>query len=246
MRNERKDNPHSPLPPQEQKADYVRSMFNEIAARYDRMNALMSFGRDRAWRRKAIAAVCIPAGGSLLDVATGTGDLALEALRQQPLASVTGLDFSTGMLELARQKAATAAAQVMLVTGDALRLPLAAGSFDAIVTAFALRNVTDIPAAFEEMARVTRPGGRLACLEIAKPRSRAWRGLFALYFYRLVPLFGRWISGHGFAYTYLPHSLTRFLTPDEITAVLKDAGWSQLHCRRLMLGTIALHTATKP
>jgi demethylmenaquinone methyltransferase / 2-methoxy-6-polyprenyl-1,4-benzoquinol methylase len=246
MFNDARDRSPSPLPAPEAKAEYVRRMFDQIAARYDLMNALMSFGRDRAWRREAIAEVGIPPRGRLLDVATGTGDLALEALRQQPRVSAIGLDNSTEMLKQAQRKAAAGMALVRWVVGDALRLPFADGSFDAIVTAFALRNVTDIPGAFAEMARVARSGGRIASLEIAKPRSKGVRSLFALYFYRLVPLFGRWFSGNGVAYTYLPHSLTQFLTPDEIVAVMTGAGWSEVRCKRLMLGSIALHAAEKP
>jgi demethylmenaquinone methyltransferase/2-methoxy-6-polyprenyl-1,4-benzoquinol methylase len=132
-----------------------------------------------------------------------------------------------------------------LTVGDALRLPFPAATFDALVTAFALRNVTSIPAAFAEMARVTRSGGRVACLEIAKPGSALFRRLFQLYFYRFVPLIGGWITGQPAAYTYLPHSLTAFLTPDQIAAVMRRTGWRDVHYRRLMLGTVAVHTATR-
>jgi demethylmenaquinone methyltransferase/2-methoxy-6-polyprenyl-1,4-benzoquinol methylase len=114
-----------------------------------------------------------------------------------------------------------------------------------VVTGFALRNVTNIPAAFAEMARVTRPGGRVACLEIAKPRSPFFHRLFALYFYRLVPLLGEWISGEGSAYTYLPHSLTAFLTPDEIVKVMQETGWYDVSYRRLMFGTVAVHVGIR-
>jgi demethylmenaquinone methyltransferase/2-methoxy-6-polyprenyl-1,4-benzoquinol methylase len=117
--------------------------------------------------------------------------------------------------------------------------------FDGVVTGFALRNVTDIPAAFAEMARVTRPGGRVACLEIAKPRTPLFRHLFALYFYRLVPLLGGWITGQRSAYTYLPHSLTAFLTPDEIVQVMRRTGWCEVRYKRLMLGTVAVHVGVR-
>ena len=253
------------LPPVEQKATYVRTMFGRIARRYDLMNRLMTLGRDRAWRRyvveQAVGPVSDPplsredAGASLrvLDVATGTGDLALETLRQHPEAHVVGLDFTPEMLALARQKAfgqRQEAATVDLdnpafTAGDALRLPFAGGAFDGVVTAFALRNVVDIPHAFVEMARVTRPGGRVACLEIAKPRSRLFSRLFSLYFYRVVPLLGRWITGEKQAYSYLPHSLTAFLTPDEIAAVMRQSGWQDVRYRRMMLGTVAVHVGVR-
>jgi len=235
--------PAAVLPSAEQKAAYVRQMFGRIALRYDLMNRLMALGRDRAWRRHTVAQAAVPAADRVLDLATGTGDLALEALRQKPGAAVVGLDLTPEMLSLARQKAS--GSTLVLVHGDALRLPFAAASFDAVVTGFALRNVTDIPAAFAEMARVTRPGGRVACLEIAKPRLPLFRHLFYFYFYRLVPLFGGWITGQRSAYTYLPHSLTAFLTPGQIAAVMAQNGWRSVHYKRLMLGTVAVHVGSR-
>lgn len=251
-----------PLPPPEHKVAYVQTLFTRIARRYDLMNRVMTFGRDRAWRRATVAqafgaAQTRPGTGRhplVLDVATGTGDLALEALRQAPSARVTGMDFVPAMLALAREKAAgrgrtrspmASSLGLTLSLGDALRLPFPDGLFDVVVTGFALRNVTDIPAAFGEMARVTRPGGRLACLEIAKPRLPLFRHLFDLYFYGLVPLIGGWITGYRAAYTYLPHSLTSFLTPDEIAGVMQRTGWVEVRVQRLMLGSVALHSATR-
>jgi demethylmenaquinone methyltransferase/2-methoxy-6-polyprenyl-1,4-benzoquinol methylase len=157
------------------------------------------------------------------------------------------------MLRLAQRKAAAArhtaegrdCGAFDLAAGDALRLPFADSSFDGVVTGFALRNVTDIPAAFAEMARVTRPGGRVACLEIAKPQLPVFRQLFALYFYRLVPLLGNLIAGERAAYTYLPHSLTTFLSPDEIVEVMRCTGWRDVRYRRLMLGTVAVHVGVR-
>jgi demethylmenaquinone methyltransferase/2-methoxy-6-polyprenyl-1,4-benzoquinol methylase len=256
-----------PLPAPERKAHYVRHMFSRIAHRYDLMNRLMTFGRDQAWRRYTVAmAVGDPSkSGSVgreadgvpgpkseranelwvLDVATGTGDLALEVLRQRPTAKVTGLDFTPEMLVAAQEKANDLNAQVYLMAGDALRLPYHDGSYDAVVTGFAMRNVTDIPAAFAEMARVTRPGGRVACLEIAKPKTPLFRQMFGLYFYRLVPIVGGLITGQRSAYTYLPHSLTGFITPDEIAEVMRRTGWRQVGYKRLMLGTVAVHVGVR-
>lgn len=252
----------SPLPPPEHKVAYVQNLFTRIARRYDLMNRVMTVGRDRTWRRAAVAQVidaarAVAAGGRgplVLDVATGTGDLALETLRQEPAARVVGVDFVPAMLALASEKSAacnrieTSASpsdRLELTLGDALCLPFPDGLFDAVVTGFALRNVTDIPAAIAEMARVTRPGGRLACLEIAKPRLPFFRHLFDLYFYRLVPLVGGWITGYRAAYAYLPHSLTAFLSPEEIANVMRGTGWGDIKVQRLMLGTVALHSATR-
>jgi demethylmenaquinone methyltransferase/2-methoxy-6-polyprenyl-1,4-benzoquinol methylase len=188
----------------------------------------------------------------VLDVATGTGELALEVLAQDPTLEVVGIDFSPQMLALAQGKAASAVAgsaegpgAFCLVAGDALQLPLADATFDAILTGFALRNVTDIPAAFAEMARVTRPGGRLACLEISKPRLPVFRQLFALYFYRLVPLLGQRVAREDAAYAYLPHSLTTFLTPEELSSVMRRSGWRDVRYRRLMLGAVAVHVGDR-
>ena len=255
------------LPPPEQKATRVRAMFGRIARHYDLMNHLMTFGRDRAWRHYTVQQLDfgLEARGTqseskiqnsspkgdlrtskiVLDVATGTGDMALEVLRQYPDAQVVGLDFTPEMLALARGKAGALAPRIDWVVADAMRLPFADASFDGVVTGFALRNVTDIPTAFAEMARVTRPGGRVASLEIAKPRTPIFRRLFGFYFYRIVPLIGSLISGQRAAYTYLPHSLTIFLTPDEIAAVMGQAGWSQVRHRQLTLGTVTVHTGVK-
>ena len=235
------------------KARYVRQMFGAIARRYDSMNRLMTLGRDQAWRRYTVAQALGRARGGpevlrVLDVATGSGDLGLEVLRQAPEALVVGLDFVPEMLCLAQHKARIAApspAPLHLTAGDALKLPFPDGTFAAIVTGFALRNVTDIPGAFAEMARVTRPGGRVACLEIAKPQTPVFRQLFGLYFYRLVPILGGWLTGQPAAYSYLPNSLTSFLTPDEIAEVMRHNGWRQVSYKRLMLGVVAVHVGRR-
>ena len=245
--NTNKDNP---LPSAEHKAVYVREMFSRIARRYDLMNRLMTVGRDRAWRRYSVRQLELDPAGSnaVLDAATGTGDFAFEVLHQQPGARVAGLDFVPDMLALAQHKASDtpqAPGRLDLLAGDMLKIPFPDGTFDGVVTGFAMRNVSDIPAAFAEMARVTRRGGRVACLEIAKPRTPLFRQLFALYFDRVVPLVGGWITGQPTAYSYLPHSLTGFLTPDEIEDVMRQTGWSGVSHRRLMMGTVAVHVGTR-
>ena len=225
------------------KADLVRAMFARIARRYDFMNRLMTLGRDRAWRRYVARQAALPQGGLALDVATGTADLALALARQSPHGRVVGLDFCPEMIDIGRAKVATARQnpRIRFVMGDALRLPFADGCFDAVTSGFALRNVADISQAFTEMGRVVKAGGRVVCLEIARPRLPIFRQLFHLYFYRLVPLLGRFIVGQGEAYHYLPHSLTHFLSPDELKAVMEKVGLSRVWYRRLMLGTVAVH-----
>lgn len=245
------EEPGEPLPPPERKAVYVRQLFGRIAHYYDLMNHLMTLGRDRTWRRYTVSHIPYPTPTiRVLDVATGTGDLALELLHRHPDAWVVGLDFSPEMLALARQKARAISnlqcrAPLPLTAGDALRLPFPDDTFDAVITGFALRNVTDIAAALAEMARVTRPGGQIACLEIARPHLPVFRYLFTLYFYGLVPLLGGWITGQRSAYTYLPYSLTNFPTPDQIAMIMSQAGWSGVRYRRLALGTMAVHVGTK-
>ncbi len=232
------------LPAPEEKATYVRQMFGRIARRYDLLNRLMTLGRDRAWRREAVRRVAVPPGGRALDVACGTGDLALEVRRQVADARTVGIDFTPEMLIRAASRAAGTG--VAWVLADALRLPFVDGSFDAALSAFALRNVTSIPAAFAEMYRVVRPGGRVTNLEIAQPRLPLFRRGFALYFYRVVPRIGGLISGQRDAYTYLPYSLSAFLNPPQIAEVMRQAGWNGVRFWRRMLGTVALHLGCKP
>jgi demethylmenaquinone methyltransferase/2-methoxy-6-polyprenyl-1,4-benzoquinol methylase len=243
-----------PLPSPEGKVAFVRQLFTDVAQRYDLMNRVMALGRDQSWRRYAVSQLGLNDGPGnrpakrpqrVLDVASGTGDLALEVLRQQPQARVTGVDLVPDMLLVAQEKASRAGANLPLTTGDALRLPFPDTSFDGLVTGFALRNVADIPAAFAEMARVTRPGGRVACLEFARPRLPIFRQLFHLYFYYIVPIIGVLLTGSRTAYTYLPHSLTAFLTPDQIVQVMQATGWQDVRYRRLMLGTVAVHVGVR-
>jgi demethylmenaquinone methyltransferase/2-methoxy-6-polyprenyl-1,4-benzoquinol methylase len=242
------------LPPPEHKVAFVRQLFTDIARRYDMMNHVMALGRDPSWRRYAVSQLGLNHSRSspqrdgppqVLDVASGTGDLALEVLRQAPQAKVTGIDLVPDMLVLAQEKARRARAHLPLTAGDALRLPFPDTSFDGVVTGFALRNVADIPAAFAEMARVTRPGGRIACLEFAHPRAPIFRQLFHLYFHYGVPIIGRLLTGSRTAYTYLPHSVAAFLTPDQIVTVMQNTGWQDVRYRRLMLGTVAVHVGVR-
>lgn len=230
-----------------EKATYVSQMFARIAPGYDLMNRLMTGGRDQAWRRSVADLAALPPGGRVLDVATGTGGIALALARRHSDAQVVGTDFSVEMMQTGRPKFAAVGVEgrIALAAGDALRLPFPDSSFDAATTGFALRNVTDIARAFAEMYRLVKPGGRVVCLEISRPTLPLFRSLFSFYFYRLVPWVGGLVSGHKEAYTYLPNSLTNFLTPKEIKAVMEEVGWSQVRYRRLMMGTVAIHVGVK-
>jgi demethylmenaquinone methyltransferase/2-methoxy-6-polyprenyl-1,4-benzoquinol methylase len=214
----------------------VEAMFDRISPVYDPMNRLMTAGLDRRWRRLAVRAVVRP-GDSVLDACCGTGDLALEAERAG--GRVTGLDFSERMLERARRKSAT----VEWVRGDVLELPFADASFDAATVGFGIRNVEDLEAGLRELARVLRPGGRLACLEITRPHG-ALRPFFNLWFDKLVPLAGKVLPG-GEAYAYLPASVRRFPGPEELGEAMRGAGFGEIGWRLLGGGIVALHAATR-
>ncbi len=185
----------------------------------------------------------IPPGGRLLDVATGTGDIAYEAARRDPTVSAVGLDLTRDMMAWGRGKHAGLA--FPFTEGDALTLPFADATFDAACSGFMMRNVTDVRAAFAEQARVVRPGGRVVCLEITRPAWPLFRKLFDLYFFRLVPLIGGLLSGQREAYTYLPHSTVAFPRPPELAAIMRSAGLRVVGWRTAMLGTVAIHWGTK-
>ncbi|HEX2173068.1 MAG TPA: bifunctional demethylmenaquinone methyltransferase/2-methoxy-6-polyprenyl-1,4-benzoquinol methylase UbiE [Dehalococcoidia bacterium] len=227
------------------KAAFVRHLFARIAARYDLMNRLITLGRDQEWRRETVALSRPTAGGRAIDVAAGTGDLAIELARY--CEQVAAVDFTLEMLVVGRRKAAARpeGPHVHCVGGDALALPFANDTFDCATTGFAMRNVTDIEAAFREMRRVLRPGAWVACLELTRPTSSWVRRLFHVYFYRIVPLAGRLITGDPIAYSYLPNSLTRFLTADQLKATMEAAGLVNVSYRRVNFGTIAVHVGQK-
>ena len=208
-------------------------MFDRIAPVYDVMNRVMTAGLDVRWRRLAAAAAVRP-GDRVLDAACGTGDLSLADLRAGA-ASVTGLDFSARMLERARLKSSV----IAWVEGDLLALPFEDGSFDAATVGFGIRNVPELERALAELRRVLRPGGRLAILEITRPRGLL-RPFFGLWFDRLVPLVGRLLPG-GAAYTYLPASVARFPDAEELARLLGRAGFSEPGFRLLAGSIIALH-----
>jgi demethylmenaquinone methyltransferase / 2-methoxy-6-polyprenyl-1,4-benzoquinol methylase len=214
----------------------VRGMFDRIAPVYDVMNHVMTAGLDRRWRKLAVQQVVWP-GDRVLDACCGTGDLAVEAERRG--GRVVGLDFSGRMLERARKKSGA----IEWVQGDALALPFADGEFDAATVGFGVRNLADLEAGLRELARVLRPGGKLAVLEITRPRG-VLKPFFRLWFDVVVPLAGRVLPG-GKAYTYLPASVRRFPAPDDLTALMERAGFADVGYRLLGGGIVALHVAVK-
>ena len=242
--------PSSPVAPggAPDKHSAVRAMFGRIAGRYDLMNRLMSFGLDGRWRGVAVAAAELPAGGVALDVGTGTGDLAIQLARSAPGAHVVGLDYTGPMLALAPAKAQAAAVggQLSWVRADGQTLPFVSGTFNAVTSAFVLRNFGDLDAALGEMARVLAPGGRFVALEISPDGLPIWRHLFAWSFRVLIPRLGRLVTGEAEAYRYLPASVAAFLTPDQVALHLAARGLDTLPPRRLFGGAMVVHRAVRP
>ena len=213
-------------------------MFDRIARVYDRMNGLMTAGMHHRWRGRAVDLAAVGPGSRALDVATGTGDLAI-ALRARG-AEVVGMDFSERMLELARAKAP----DIRFEAGNALALPYADGEFDAVTVGFGARNFSDLGQGLAEMARVTRPGGRVVVLEITTPQKPPLSWFFKLWFDQLVPRLGR-LAGDPDAYTYLPSSVRRFPGPEALAAELAAAGLTDVRWVLTAGGIIALHAGAR-
>ena len=222
-------------------------MFDAIAPRYDFLNHFLSAGIDKRWRSRAIRSLKLSDRDTLLDVCTGTADVALEARRRANVARVVGVDFAGAMLKLGRRKvdAAEEASRILLVRGDAMCLPVADRSVDAVTVAFGVRNVQRPERACAEMARTLRSGGRLAILEFGVPSIPGISSFYSWYFSRVLPLVGRAISGHDAAYSYLPASVGTFPPPAEFMDMLRGAGFSEVRADPLTLGIVYLYTATK-
>ena len=222
----------------------VGAMFDRIAPVYDGMNAVISGFQEPRWRKRAVAATGLRSGMAAIDVATGTGKLAGSlADRVGPFGRVLGVDVSAGMLERARD-AGSDAPWLEFIVGDALALPADDASFDAATIAFGMRNLPDYERGFAEMARVVRPGGRIVCLEIARPRTLAGR-VGRLWFERAVPLIGRAVR-QGEAYRYLVSSVGAYPPPAEIAAIMGRSGLAHVRWRPMSLGMVTLHVGTRP
>jgi demethylmenaquinone methyltransferase/2-methoxy-6-polyprenyl-1,4-benzoquinol methylase len=227
-----------------EKARFVSAMFSRIARRYDLMNGLMTLGMHHAWRRVAARQTIASPEGPALDLATGTGDLAFELAEVHPHRTVVAADFSLGMLEVARGKlrGLEHTRRVRLLAADALALPFEARTFACVTSAFLLRNLADLEQGLREMRRVSRPGGRVVALEITQMRAPGVTALFRFYFHHVVPWVGQLIGGDREAYTYLPQSVDRFVTPGELRALMEKVGLRGVTYRRLGLGTVTIHT----
>ena len=228
----------------------VRAMFDRIAGVYDRMNAVMTAGLHHQWRRRAVDLTGVGPGGRVLDVATGTGDLAFElARRVAPGGAVIGSDFAERMLALARDKVPTAGVpagvELRFETANALALPYAADAFDAATVGFGARNFSDLAGGLSEMVRVVRPGGRVVVLEITTPTGPPLSTFLDVWFDHLVPVIGR-LAGDAEAYNYLPNSVRRFPPPQELAATMWHAGLRDVRYVITAGGIIALHVGEVP
>jgi demethylmenaquinone methyltransferase/2-methoxy-6-polyprenyl-1,4-benzoquinol methylase len=215
---------------------YVQHMFTRIAHRYDLMNRLMTAGQDVHWRKQVIKQANLKPKSRLLDLGAGTGDLAREALAQQPGAKVVAADFTLEMMRVGQLNGS-----LPWSAADALNLPFEEKTFDAIVSGFLMRNVGDIQQALKEQYRTLRPGGRIIILDTTRPKRSPLSPFIWLYMHVMIPLLGRLISGAADAYNYLPDSTEGFVSAEELTVRMAAVGFKRINFERLMFGTIAIH-----
>jgi demethylmenaquinone methyltransferase/2-methoxy-6-polyprenyl-1,4-benzoquinol methylase len=227
------------------KATEVRAMFSTIAPRYDALNRLLSFGVDRRWRAQAARAALQGGARRVLDVATGTGDLAFTLAAMAPDADIVGVDFAEPMLQLASAKAGSRSGRVRFEVGDGTRLNFPDDSFDALTIAYGLRNFDDLDRGLREFHRVLRPGGRLVVLEFPPPPGGWFGALYRWYFTRVLPAVGGLVSGRGSAYRYLPASVLAFPDPDALAERMRAAGFADVHFHLQTFGVSAIHLGEK-
>lgn len=227
---------------------FVKDMFNAIAPRYDLLNRLLSLRQDVYWRRVMMTTLDIPPGGRLLDVACGTGDVAIEAWnRKSSGIRIVGVDFSPEMLRFGLKKTSRIGARdgIQLVAGNALQLPVKPETFDAVTIAFGIRNIADKEKALTSFYRCLKKGGSLAVLELTTPPPGFFRSLYLFYFQRALPLIGKWVSGDAGAYSYLPESVLHFPESRKFAAMMRRAGFSDVRWRGLTLGIATLYIGKK-
>ncbi|MEO5895761.1 MAG: bifunctional demethylmenaquinone methyltransferase/2-methoxy-6-polyprenyl-1,4-benzoquinol methylase UbiE [Vicinamibacterales bacterium] len=225
----------------------IAGMFDAIAPRYDLLNRVLSAGLDQRWRQRAVDAIALGATAHVLDLCTGTADLAIAIARRHPSASVIGVDFSGAMLRLGlgKLRSGSLGDRVRLIRGDAAVIPMASGSCDAATIAFGIRNVAEPERALAELARVMRPRARLAILEFGQPRIPGVRTLYSWYFRYLLPAIGRMVSHHDSAYSYLPASVGSFPPPAEFARTIESHGFVLVEAVPLTFGIVYLYVATK-
>jgi len=226
----------------------IRDMFDAIAPRYDLLNRLLSLGIDRRWRRFAVSRLQVPEGGWVLDVASGTGDVALEIAARTPASvRIVGEDFTQGMLVRGREKIEQSPYRdrILLVNAPCEAMPHPSGLFDGVTIAFGIRNVVDRPAGLREMCRVLKPGGRAVILEFSNPRSRLFKALYYFYFRRILPFVGGLFSQRQ-AYQYLPDSVLEFPDQDAFMTMMAEAGFAELQYFDLTFGIATVYVGRRP
>jgi demethylmenaquinone methyltransferase/2-methoxy-6-polyprenyl-1,4-benzoquinol methylase len=221
------------------RANDVRRMFARLASRYDIANRWMTWGQDVKWRREVIYRAHLPHGGRLLDVGTGTGDLALEALHQDEQLVIVGADFTPEMMRVGRNR--EAGKSVIWLNSDALNLPFKTGTFNAVVSGYLLRNVVDVERALVEQYRVLKPAGIIVCLDTTPPQKDLWHLPARLYLRLVIPFIGGWIAGDIKSYRYLPESTRHFVSASELAQVMYKVGFREVGFRSFMGGTMAIH-----
>lgn len=231
-----------------EKEAYVKALFSAIAPKYDLMNSVLSLSMHKAWRRRAVAISGLKPGGTALDVCCGTGDFAFDLAKTAgPDGQVTGIDFAEPMIELAKAKAAQGNIRnVDFMVGNASDLPFADESFDCATVGFGIRNVADVDRVLSEMARVTRPGGKVVCLEISQVRSPVLRIPWMLYFCALTPYTARLFRARRSAYEYLPQSVKEFMSREELAQRFSNAGLIDVCFEDMMFGAVCIHSGAKP
>jgi len=229
------------------KGEHIREMFNSIAPRYDLLNRLLSLGIDRRWRRFAVKQIRFADGGRILDVATGTADVALEIAATTPKSvTVTGVDFSPQMVELGREKVKRSqfADRIKLEVAPCEAIPFAENSFDSATIAFGIRNVVDRSCGLREILRVLKPGGKIVILEFSNPQSKIFKALYNFYFLKILPLVGGLISNFS-AYKYLPDSVLEFPSREEFKKIMAEAGFKTITHKDLTFGIATVYTGEK-
>ena len=225
------------------KKQYVKQMFNDISTNYDLINFISSFGIDRYWRNRLINNIRLAPSKKLLDVATGTGDVAFGFFKKYKV-SVTGLDIAKNMVKIARQKAKKYSSNIMFVEGDAEKMQFDESSFDALTISFGFRNVGSYDKALSEFYRVLNKNGKIAILEFSKPTSRWFTPFFKFYFNKVVPFIGSLLSRKD-AYLYLPESVDHFLTRNDVCDKMKEAGFSNVIYKDYTFGVVSLYIGEK-
>ncbi|MBA3827346.1 MAG: bifunctional demethylmenaquinone methyltransferase/2-methoxy-6-polyprenyl-1,4-benzoquinol methylase UbiE [Taibaiella sp.] len=229
------------------KKGQVADMFNNIASKYDFLNHFLSLGIDKGWRKKAIAAIAATNPSNILDVATGTGDMAIAAAKKITPKKITGIDIADQMLEVGRKKITAANLDniIHLQTGDSEALPFADKQFDAVMCAYGVRNFEHLQQGLQEMYRVMKPGGKVVILEFSHPKSFPVKQLYSFYFKYILPVVGKMVSKHSRAYTYLPESVMAFPEGRVFCAQLEACGFKNATARPLTFGVTTLYTAIK-